>query len=46
MFEVSEIPSMWNVILFRIEQAEERDRILTDWEANVFGHGLRDVTHH
>ncbi len=31
------VPSMWAVILFRINQAERRERILGDWEANVFG---------
>jgi hypothetical protein len=28
---------MWNVLLFRIRQAEDRGRILSDWEDNVFG---------
>lgn len=31
------LPSMWKVILFRIWQAEQRARILSDWEDNVFG---------
>ena len=31
------VPSMWTVLLFRINQAERRERILGDWEANVFG---------
>ncbi len=31
------VPSMWAVILFRVKQAEERERILGDWEAYVFG---------
>jgi len=31
------LPSMWKVILFHIWQAEQRDRILSDWEDNVFG---------
>ena len=31
------LPSMWAVILFRINQAEERARVLGDWETNVFG---------
>jgi hypothetical protein len=31
------LPSMWNVLLFRIRQAEDRGRILSDWEDNVFG---------
>ncbi len=36
------VPSMWAVILFRINQAERRERILGDWEANVFGPLPRD----
>ena len=28
---------MMKLILFRIWQAEQRDRILSDWEDNVFG---------
>jgi hypothetical protein len=31
------LPSLWKVLLFRIRQAEERERILSDWENNVFG---------
>jgi hypothetical protein len=31
------LPSMWKVILVRIWQAEQRYRILSDWEDNVFG---------
>ena len=31
------LPSLWKVLLFRIRQAEERARILSDWENNVFG---------
>jgi len=31
------LPSMWKVLLFRIWQAEQRDRILSDWQENVFG---------
>ena len=31
------VPSMWKVLLFRIWQSERRDRILSDWEENVFG---------
>jgi hypothetical protein len=38
---VEEVPSMWRVLLFRIEQAEKRALIVSDWEANVFGHRLR-----
>jgi len=31
------LPSLMKVILFRIWQAERGDRILSDWEDNVFG---------
>jgi hypothetical protein len=31
------VPTIWTVILFRMKQAEERERVLGDWEANVFG---------
>lgn len=31
------VPSIWKVLLFRIWQAEQRERILSDWEENVFG---------
>ena len=31
------IPSLMKVLLFRIWQAEQRARILSDWEDNVFG---------
>jgi hypothetical protein len=31
------LPCLMKVILFRIWQAEQRDRILSDWEDNVFG---------
>jgi hypothetical protein len=37
VFKPEPLPSMWKVILFRIWQAEQRDRILSDWEDNVFG---------
>ncbi len=37
IFQPEPLPSMWKVILFRIWQAEQRDRILSDWEDNVFG---------
>ena len=37
LVRVKPIPSMWKVLLFRIAQAEQRDRILSDWEDNVFG---------
>ena len=30
------IPSLMKVLLFRIWQAEQRKRILSDWEKNVF----------
>jgi hypothetical protein len=32
---------MWRVLIFRIAQAEQRERILSDWETNVFGLHLR-----
>ncbi len=31
------LPTLWKALLFRIWQAEERDRILADWGENVFG---------
>ena len=31
------LPSMMTALLFRIWQAEQRYRILSDWEDNVFG---------
>ena len=31
------LPSLWKALLFRIWKAEQRDRILADWEENVFG---------
>ena len=37
------LPSMWIVLLLRIRQAEERDRVLTDWMENVFGIHLSQV---
>jgi hypothetical protein len=37
ILQPEQLPSMWKVILFRIWQAEQRDRILSDWEDNVFG---------
>ena len=37
LVRVKPIPSMWKVLLFRIARAELRDRILSDWEDNVFG---------
>jgi hypothetical protein len=40
IFQPEPLPSMWKVILFRIWQAEQRDCILSDWEANVFGFHL------
>jgi hypothetical protein len=35
------LPAMWAVLLYRINQSEERDRVLRDWEDVVFGPGLR-----
>ena len=35
------LPAMWAVLLYQINQSEERDRILRDWEDVVFGPGLR-----
>ena len=35
------LPAMWAVLLYRIDQSEERDRILRDWEDVVFGPVLR-----
>src|SRR5262245_6453401 len=34
------LPPMWRVLLFRIWQSEQRDRILSDWQDNVFGFRL------
>jgi hypothetical protein len=31
------LASIWRVLLLRIRQAEQRQRILSDWEDNVFG---------
>jgi len=39
---VEAVPSVWRVLLFRIEQAEKRALVLVDWETNVFGYRLRD----
>ena len=41
LVRVEPVPSMWKVLLFRIAQAEQRERILLDWETNVFGLHLR-----
>ena len=41
LVRVEPVPSMWKVLLFRIAQAEQRERILSDWETNVFGLHLR-----
>jgi hypothetical protein len=41
LVRVKPVPSMWTVLLFRIAQAEQRVRILSDWEENVFGLHLR-----
>ena len=35
------LPAMWAVLLYRINQSEEWDRILRDWKDNVFGPVLR-----
>jgi hypothetical protein len=42
LLKVGPVPSMWRVLLFRIGQAETRDRILRDWEINVFGYRLTE----
>jgi hypothetical protein len=39
---IKPVPSMWRVLLFRIAQAEERERILRDWEENVWGYRLSE----
>ena len=36
VMRVERVPWMWKVLLVRIAQAEQRERILSDWE-NVFG---------
>ena len=41
LVRVKAVPSMWKVLLFRITQAEQRARISSDWEENVFGFHLR-----
>jgi hypothetical protein len=41
LMRVKPVPSMWTVLFFRIAQAEQRVRILSDWEENVFGLHLR-----
>jgi hypothetical protein len=41
LVEFEPVPSMWSVLVFRIAQAEQRERILADWEENVFGLHLR-----
>ena len=41
IMRVERVPFMWKVLLFRIAQAEQRERILSDWEENVFGLHLR-----
>jgi hypothetical protein len=40
---IEPVPKMWRVLLFRISQAQERDRILRDWETNVFGYRLHEA---
>ena len=37
IMRVERVPFMWKVLVFRIAQAERRERILSDWEENVFG---------
>lgn len=39
--EIEPVPSMWKVVVFGIAQAERRERILSDWETNIFGMHLR-----
>jgi|GraSoiStandDraft_4_1057263.scaffolds.fasta_scaffold306526_4 hypothetical protein len=41
VMRVERVPFMWKVLIFRIAQAERRERILSDWEENVFGFHLR-----
>jgi hypothetical protein len=41
LVRVKPVPSMWKVLLFRIAQAEQRERILSDLEENVFGSSAR-----
>ncbi len=36
IMRVERVPFMWKVLIFRIAQAEQRERILSDWE-KVFG---------
>jgi hypothetical protein len=43
ILQLEPLTSMWKVLLFRIWQAEQRDRILSDWEENVFGMHLSQV---
>ena len=31
------VPALWRILLFRIAQSEQRDRIVRDWEEHVFG---------
>ena len=36
IMRVERVPFMWKVLVFRIAQAEGRERILSDWET-IFG---------
>jgi hypothetical protein len=36
IMRVERVPFMWKVLVFRIAQAERRERILSDWET-IFG---------
>ena len=37
ILRVERVPFMWKVLVFRIARAEQRARLLSDWEDNVFG---------
>ena len=37
IIRVERVPFMWKVLVFRIAQAEQGERIVSDWEENVFG---------
>lgn len=36
-FERCNIPRMWNVLMYRLREAEEERRLRRDWEQTVFG---------
>ena len=36
IMRVERVPFMWKVLVFRIAQAERRERILSDW-GTIFG---------